>query len=338
MKHATLTLLSFPCRRESIIFFAIAFFALFFNTKTAAQIDTTTSVGGWKVIEYHNLSSLVIFEDTAKMQGNDLRTRGYVEGKGSLRLQFVSSKPNTQTAQAGLTISKMFTKQFTFPPEVGFAYKFGVFGPPMEYSEHARFLPVLIGQSGARYALLNTYTPILGTTGNGGWIWEIPAFYSMLTGRDSLPNDSIVGMEIGILMNVERCDLNLDWLAFWYAPSTHHPDYGILIDSFEGSLVGVEEETNSSIPESFSLSQNYPNPFNPTTTIRYTVMLSEAKHLVLLKVYDLLGREVATLVNEEKSAGEYSVQFDASSLASGIYFYRLIVGRQIETKKMILLR
>ncbi|MFA5870647.1 MAG: T9SS type A sorting domain-containing protein [Candidatus Paceibacterota bacterium] len=331
MKRALFTL-SFPRKWESSILFVILF-ALFFNTKTAAQIDTTTNVGGWRVIEYHNVSSVVIFQDTSK--GYDLRSRGYVEGKGSLRLQFVSSKPNTQTAQAGLTISRTFTKQFQFPLQIGFAYKFGFFGPPMEYSEHAQFLPVLIGQSGTRYSLLNTWTGILGTTGNGGWI-EDPQFAQMLDGRDSLPNDSIVGMEIGIIINVERCDLNLDWLAVKY---DHAANYGTTVDSFEGDLVGVEGETNSSIPETFSLAQNYPNPFNPTTTITYSLSKSDFDN-VSLKVYDLLGREVAILVNEEKPAGKYSVQFDASSLASGIYFYRLDVGHGqfSQTKKMILVK
>jgi|GEM_PF-6687668 len=95
-------------------------------------------------------------------------------------------------------------------------------------------------------------------------------------------------------------------------------------------------------PTSFSLSQNYPNPFNPITTIRYSIPIcgtSDIPH-VQLNVYDLLGREVAILVNEEKPAGEYSVQFDASSLASGVYLYRLTVGNGefIETKKMILMK
>jgi|GEM_PF-5979053 len=322
---------------KRIIFFVVIFSALSLNTRAVAQIDTTTNVGGWKVIEHHNLSSLIVLQDTAKMQGNDLRTRGYVEGKGSLKLQFTSSKPNTQTAQAGLTIAKTFIKPFIFPPKVGFAYKFGFFGPQMEYSEHARFLPVLIGQSGARYSLLNTYTPILGTTGDGGWISDFPEFFSMLTGRDSLPNDSIVSIEIGVIMNVERCDLNLDWLAFWYAPSGHHPDYGILIDSFEGSLVGIEEEMNSSIPETFSLSQNYPNPFNPTTTIKFQLSKST---FVTLKVFDVLGREIETLVNEEKTVGEHTVQFNGSNLSSGMYLYRLDVGHGqfSQTKKMILVK
>ncbi|MDZ7766259.1 MAG: T9SS type A sorting domain-containing protein [Melioribacteraceae bacterium] len=74
------------------------------------------------------------------------------------------------------------------------------------------------------------------------------------------------------------------------------------------------------IVNKFSLSQNYPNPFNPTTSIKYQVSSSEK---VILKVYDILGREIKTLVNEVKSPGSYEVQFDASQLASGVYFYRL---------------
>ncbi|HSW54311.1 MAG TPA: T9SS type A sorting domain-containing protein [Ignavibacteriaceae bacterium] len=85
----------------------------------------------------------------------------------------------------------------------------------------------------------------------------------------------------------------------------------------------------------FSLSQNYPNPFNPTTSLQYAI---GSRQFVTLKVYDLLGREVATLVNEEKSAGEYEVEFNAATLPSGIYFYQLKAGQYSETKKMILLK
>jgi photosystem II stability/assembly factor-like uncharacterized protein len=85
----------------------------------------------------------------------------------------------------------------------------------------------------------------------------------------------------------------------------------------------------------FSLSQNYPNPFNPTTSLQYTI---GSRQFVTLKVYDLLGREIATLVNEEKPAGEYEVEFDGSALTSGIYFYQLKAGEFTETRKMILLK
>jgi len=85
----------------------------------------------------------------------------------------------------------------------------------------------------------------------------------------------------------------------------------------------------------FTLSQNYPNPFNPSTSIQYTV---GSPHYVTLKVYDVLGNEVATLVNEEKPSGSYELEFDAEKLSSGVYYYRLKAGEFIQTKKMILLK
>ena len=92
---------------------------------------------------------------------------------------------------------------------------------------------------------------------------------------------------------------------------------------------------NELVPSEFFVSQNYPNRFNPSTKLCYTITQSG---LVTLKVYDVLGNEVATLVNESKTAGEYEVEFNAATIASGIYFYRLQSGDFVETKKMILLK
>ena len=89
------------------------------------------------------------------------------------------------------------------------------------------------------------------------------------------------------------------------------------------------------MPTEFSLKQNYPNPFNPNTSIQYTV---SSNQFVSLKVYDILGNEIVTLVNEEKLAGKYEVEFDATELTSGIYFYKLTAGPFIQTNKMVLLR
>ncbi|MCW8803093.1 MAG: T9SS type A sorting domain-containing protein, partial [Ignavibacteriaceae bacterium] len=86
---------------------------------------------------------------------------------------------------------------------------------------------------------------------------------------------------------------------------------------------------------SFNLEQNYPNPFNPTTNIGFRIANFG---LVTLKVYDVLGNEITTLVNEEKPAGEYEVEFDGSSLTSGIYFYQIKAGDFIETKQMVYLK
>ncbi|MBK9096685.1 MAG: T9SS type A sorting domain-containing protein [bacterium] len=88
-------------------------------------------------------------------------------------------------------------------------------------------------------------------------------------------------------------------------------------------------------PYSYTLSQNYPNPFNPSTVISYRLPVTSN---VSLKVYDVLGNEIATLVNEEKPAGEYEVEFNAAKLPSGIYFYKLEAGSFSETKKMILMK
>ena len=99
-------------------------------------------------------------------------------------------------------------------------------------------------------------------------------------------------------------------------------------------ITDVEDQSNE-IPSQFVLEQNYPNPFNPSTTINFSVPSSE---FVTLKVYDILGKEVATLVNEEKQAGYYSVNFNASNLATGLYIYKLQAGNFVQTKKMILLR
>ncbi len=89
------------------------------------------------------------------------------------------------------------------------------------------------------------------------------------------------------------------------------------------------------VPLSSSLSQNYPNPFNPSTKIRFSITKSS---FVILKVYDVLGREIKTLVDEEKSAGIYEATFNASTLPSGVYIYRLQAGTFIETKKMVLIK
>lgn len=87
--------------------------------------------------------------------------------------------------------------------------------------------------------------------------------------------------------------------------------------------------------KNFILYQNYPNPFNPKTTILYSI---PKESLVIIKVYDALGKEIATLVNERKSRGNYSIDFNSSRLPSGIYFYRLISGTYISTKKMVILK
>jgi hypothetical protein len=102
----------------------------------------------------------------------------------------------------------------------------------------------------------------------------------------------------------------------------------------ESPVTAIQEPTVS-LPRSFGLAQNYPNPFNPTTTISYQL---PAVSLVTLKVYDMLGREIATLVDGKQLAGVHTVRWDASLFPSGVYFYRLATDDFVETKKMVLMK
>ena len=156
------------------------------------------------------------------------------------------------------------------------------------------------------------YTIERGVFGNGG-------------GITASANNSIAGTVGQTFVGTSTNSNNELYSGFWYANQT---------------LVGVNDE--NLVPNVFQLYQNYPNPFNPSTTIKYSIPsnLNSSKDgtLVTLKIYDLLGREVELLVNEEKSPGFYEVNFNASNLASGIYLYRIKAENFVVTKKMILLK
>ena len=118
------------------------------------------------------------------------------------------------------------------------------------------------------------------------------------------------------------------------------PPYTVTFTAFRGSAPGEayrmdEPMKPDALPDTYALDSNYPNPFNPVTTIAY--QLPEASH-VRLVVYDLYGREVGMLVDEQQSAGRYDVSFDASGLASGTYVYRLEAGPYTDTKLMVLVK
>ncbi len=109
---------------------------------------------------------------------------------------------------------------------------------------------------------------------------------------------------------------------------------GLFAFSDPDSITNVNSNENGLVTD-FKLEQNYPNPFNPSTKIKYSIPQAE---FVALKIFDVLGNEITTLVNEEKSAGNYEVNLNAANLSSGIYFYKLQAGSFVETKKMILMK
>jgi len=108
----------------------------------------------------------------------------------------------------------------------------------------------------------------------------------------------------------------------------------VYFDNFSWVPSDVNEGSNN-IPEIYSLEQNYPNPFNPSTSIEFRI---PENAFVSLKIYDVLGKEVVTLMNEEKNAGTYEVNFNASALSSGVYFYKLEAGNFVQTRKMVLMK
>lgn len=131
-----------------------------------------------------------------------------------------------------------------------------------------------------------------------------------------------------VKINIPTTDVDLSYLGF---PAFKIPGLESNITTPITSL----EENNSEIVNDFQLYQNYPNPFNPITSLQYAI---SSKQFITLKVYDVLGNEVKTLVKEEKPVGKYEVDFNATYLPSGVYFYRLQAGNFSQTKKMILLK
>jgi photosystem II stability/assembly factor-like uncharacterized protein len=172
------------------------------------------------------------------------------------------------------------------------------------------FLDADTGWIGCKFANISGDYGIILYTNNGGSSWTTQ---SLPVSNDARP------------YSIFFSDANNGW----YTSESY-----MIGHTTNGGVTGVGE-SNNSIPSGYSLSQNYPNPFNPSTAITYQLLTFG---YVSLKVYDLLGREITTLVNEKKSAGLYSVTFNASEIPSGVYFYRLQAGNFTETKKLVLLR
>ncbi len=139
-------------------------------------------------------------------------------------------------------------------------------------------------------------------------------------------------VEITVAYHFSQGETNIQSVALGLDKAQYLRDNALVLDA---------DESSEEVPDKFTLYQNYPNPFNPTTTIKYSIPNIagvETQNLASLRIYNVLGEEVATLVNEKQAPGNYSVQFDASNLSSGVYFYKLQYGNFVATKKMILLK
>jgi hypothetical protein len=173
----------------------------------------------------------------------------------------------------------------------------------------------------------------------GGWSGEGNINENPRLVADSLANDSqcigagtsVSDFGNGIVYSCPDKDINGRSRPY---PKDSEPDIGAW-ESTRGFSVGVESQPGSEIPKAYALHQNYPNPFNPSTSIEFALPKAG---FVTLKIYNMLGEEVATLVSEKLPAGNHQRVWEAKGLASGVYLYRLQAGEFLQTKKLIWVR
>jgi hypothetical protein len=160
----------------------------------------------------------------------------------------------------------------------------------------------------------------------------------------SNPDEPLWSSNIGTNEQLLGDIANVDQIRFYIRdPKPTSIENTVLIDKIEGVdvfskstiITDIGPEDYNNLPYTYSLEQNYPNPFNPITKINYTLQNAEN---VTLKVFNILGQEVANLVNEHQKAGQYQIDFNASRLASGVYVYRIYAGSFVSAKKMVLIK
>ena len=175
----------------------------------------------------------------------------------------------------------------------------------------------------------------------GGVVWTIGQSTAITVWGDDDQTPAIDGIKAGeeIRYRIWRKaanTLHLQMSATYAQGDGKYAVNGIyILSALSAVKTSARNETGTAVVSEFSLRQNYPNPFNPATTIRYALPQSR---LVTLKVFNLAGQEVATLVNQQQAAGEYTIAWNAERIPSGVYIYRLRAGEFSETKKMILMR
>ncbi len=166
----------------------------------------------------------------------------------------------------------------------------------------------------------NTYKIFYKRSTDGGIYWQAEEQLTSNELNSNYPFIAIAGSSLHVIWIDTRISSNAE---LYYRRN------------LTGNIVTEIYNISTKSPDSFSLNQNYPNPFNPTTNIKFSMRNAQ---FATLKVYDILGKEVATLVNEKLSEGTYSVNWDAAEYPSGVYFYKLITDGYSETKRMLLLK
>ncbi len=190
----------------------------------------------------------------------------------------------------------------------------------------------------------NTYTPTVIVRNNCNYSYPVSFFTAECTIKgyhdyvrinQSIQQDSTVEVVFGDWMvPPEDSTSYLMNIVLFYAVDSILTNNTISME-ITALYTGINDKEVTNQPQSYALIGNYPNPFNASTKIRYCIPKRE---LVSLKVYDLLGKEIGILINEEKSAGVYETDFNGDNLASGLYFYKLRAGDFIQTQKLLLIK
>ncbi|MBI3123356.1 MAG: T9SS type A sorting domain-containing protein [Ignavibacteriales bacterium] len=306
--------------------FNIVLFLLFALTKflSAQSVDTTVSVNGWKVKSYSaEITTVKTYYDTASPY----------HGKYSQWFEVTRTKPDLAfyrqyTATFKKSLSKRIAKWDYSEIAINLAHTY----PRVSTIIETPNLELAFGNNGS----ISNFQTIINTY-NEKWI-----SIALLNNFTSLDSIDCIYFKVG--GNFLTTKFQVDFLRFG---KNSAGTIVTTIEDFEDALITGIERDRDQLPNDFCLRQNYPNPFNPETTISYTIPKGEH---VTLKVYDLLGREVATLVDEFKQAGTYNSQFSirnssprstrvgAGQLSSGAYFFQLRTDSFVETKKLMLMK
>lgn len=220
------------------------------------------------------------------------------------------------------------------------------------------FIDANTGYLGGNYNISHNTSAIFKTTNAGlNWFSSYITPDSLFSGdmNDIYFVNSNTGFGVGEGIIVKTTNAGLNWIVSKYIPD--HPvlysvmfsdantgyvsgDNGRILKTTNGGSVFISK-ISSDVPDKYSLCQNYPNPFNPSTNVKYQIAKTSTGSqysFVRLVVYDIVGKEVETLVYEKQSAGTYEVSFDATRLSSGVYYYRLHAGDFMQSKKMLLIK
>ena len=306
--------------KKAFLVFVVAFlFATISFGQVPASVDTST-VNGWK---FDTNYPIPFGTDAFYMGFSPIHT----EGKTS---QIFGFKIKYPMPYGYVRVVKTLTTPMPKPRAMDFN-SFLLKADPVDYTGNLGWGAIIYLANGDTIVKISGW----GITSNNSPMWFYMGFAGEVVNAPISQVERIIFEfafdQAGIIRGY-FAEFLIDHMRFWYKypDGTYSPT---IIDSFEGTITGVND--NDQIPHSFSLGQNYPNPFNPRTMINFQLPISDYVRLV---VYDVLGREVVTLVNEEKIPGAYSVTFDGSQLPSGTYFYRLEAGGFIKTKKMQLVK